>query len=118
MCIVFTIFIAFITPKTNINASFMIKATKIIHREQTRIKVNFPYNQAHINLLRQIEDSKWSATHKAWHIPYTQQAFSQLKMLFPEVSIEKTAIEKQTLILPPTLFRLFHKKQLNKKVLV
>lgn len=72
----------------------MIKATKIIHREQTRIKVNFPYNQAHIILLRQIAGATWSATHKAWHIPYTQQAFSHLKTLFPEVIVEKSAVEK------------------------
>jgi integrase/recombinase XerD len=74
----------------------MIKATKIIHREQTRIKVDFPYNQAFIALVRQIEDAKWSATHKAWHIPYTQEAFGKLKSLFPAIEVvtsPKVAIE-------------------------
>lgn len=66
----------------------MIKATKIIHRAQIRIKVDFPYNQAFIALLRQIEDDRWSATHKAWHIPYTQIAFAKLKSFFPEIEMQ------------------------------
>jgi integrase/recombinase XerD len=57
----------------------MIKATKIIHREQTRIKINLPYNQAYISLVCQIEEATWSAAHKAGHIPHTKQAFNQLK---------------------------------------
>ncbi len=65
----------------------MIKATKIIHKAQTRIKVDFPYNQTFVALLRQIEDARWSATHKAWHIPYTQEAFAKLKSFFPEIEV-------------------------------
>lgn len=68
----------------------MIKATKIIHRNQNRIKIDFPFNHAYIALLRQIEDAKWSQTHKAWHIPYTKEAFIKLKHLFPELIIEPT----------------------------
>ncbi len=74
----------------------MIKATKIIHREQTRIKVNFPYNQEFVVMLRQIEGAKWSATHKAWHIPYTKEAFGKLKSLFPDIEVDKPVpAEKQ-----------------------
>jgi len=36
----------------------MIKATKILHKGETRIKVDFPYNQEFIILLRQIEGTK------------------------------------------------------------
>lgn len=67
----------------------MIKATKIIHKEETRIKVDFPYNHEFIRILRQIEDAKWSQTHKAWHIPYTQEAFGKLKLMFPEILVDK-----------------------------
>ncbi len=66
----------------------MIKATKIIHKEETRIKVDFPYNQAMVMLLRQIEGAKWSKTHSAWHIPYTKEAFGKLKLLFPDLTFE------------------------------
>ncbi len=67
----------------------MIKATKIIHKQEERIKVDFPYNQEFIALLRQVDGAKWSATHKAWHIPYTKEAFGKLKSLFPDIVVDK-----------------------------
>ncbi len=73
----------------------MIKAAKIIHRGQERIKVDFPYNQAFIILLKQIEDARWSQTHRAWHIPYTKQAFAKLKSLFPGILIEVSEKEEK-----------------------
>ncbi len=66
----------------------MVSCSKILHRNQNRIKVNFPYNNEMMVLLRQIEDAKWSRTHKAWHIPYNTVAFEKLKSLFPELNIE------------------------------
>ncbi len=75
----------------------MIKATKIVHREETRIKVDFPYNQEFIALLRKVEGAKWSKTHKAWHIPYTKEAFGKLKSLFPNIVVDKPEkVETQT----------------------
>jgi len=62
-----------------------MQATKIIHNGEPRIKVDFPYNQAIAAMLKQIPDAKWSATKKAWHIPYSHAAFDQLKTLFPEI---------------------------------
>lgn len=62
----------------------MIKALKITHHNQDRIKVDFPYNQEIAAAIRQIPDAKWSRTHKAWHIPYNQQAIDQLVSLFPD----------------------------------
>jgi len=70
-----------------------MKATKIIHNGTTRIKVEFPFNQQIASLLRQIPDAKWSASKKAWHIPYTKSAFSDLKKLFPEVEYPETKKE-------------------------
>jgi len=67
-----------------------MKATKIVHNGTTRIKVEFPFNQQIASLLRQIPDAKWSASKKAWHIPYTKSAFSDLKKLFPEVEYPET----------------------------
>lgn len=68
-----------------------IKATKIIHKDKLRIKVDFPYNQAFISILRQIDDAQWSRTHRAWHIPYTKEAFAQLKNIFPDVMVESAS---------------------------
>lgn len=65
-----------------------MKASKITHRNEIRIRVDYPYNAEITSKLRQIEDARWSKTIKAWHIPYTKEAFEQLKTLFPDVEYE------------------------------
>ena len=67
----------------------MIKISKIIHRNQERIKVDFPYNQSIASQIKKIADAKWSQTHRAWHIPYTKEAYRTLKELFPNSSFQK-----------------------------
>lgn len=67
-----------------------MKASKIKHRNEIRIRVDYPYNAEITSKLRQIEDAKWSKTMGSWHIPYTKEAFVQLKTLFPEVEYEMT----------------------------
>jgi len=62
-----------------------MKATKITHRNELRIRIDFPYNRELVSQLKQIPDARWSKTHKAWHIPYTKEAFEQLKAMFPDV---------------------------------
>lgn len=64
-----------------------MKAEKISHKNQNRIKIDFPYNRDAVVRLRNIADARWSRTMGAWHIPYTKEAFQQLKDLFPEVEI-------------------------------
>ena len=66
-----------------------MKASKIVHRSEIRIRVDFGYNAELVSKLRQIADARWSKTMGAWHIPYTKEAFGQLKELFPEVEYEK-----------------------------
>lgn len=78
----------------------MINCSKILHRDQTRIKVDFPYNQQLVVLLRQIEDARWSRTHKAWHIPYNTVSFQKLKLLFPELIITES---EKSVVVSPTL---------------
>lgn len=68
-----------------------MKASKIIHRNEDRIRVEFPYNQELVSKLRQIPDARWSKTMGAWHVPYTKEAFEQLKLLFPDVEYETVA---------------------------
>lgn len=62
-----------------------MKASKIVHKDESRIKIDFPYNMEISSKLRQIPDARWSKTHKAWHIPYNKESFTQLKSLFPNV---------------------------------
>ena len=61
-----------------------MKASRIKHRDEDRIKIDFPYNQEIASKLKRITDAKWSQTLRAWHIPYNKEAFDQLKNLFPE----------------------------------
>jgi hypothetical protein len=68
-------------------------ATKIIHRGESRIKVDFPYNQEIAVLIKQIPDAKWSKTYRAWHIPYSPVAFNQLKALFPEIDYPNKLVQ-------------------------
>ena len=65
-----------------------MKASKILHRSEIRIRVDFGYNAELMSKLRQIADARWSKTMGAWHIPYTKEAFGQLKERFPDVEYE------------------------------
>jgi site-specific recombinase XerD len=65
-----------------------MKISKFIHRNEARIRVDFPYDAQITARLRQIADTKWSKTIKAWHVPYTKDAFEELKALFPDLEYE------------------------------
>lgn len=71
-----------------------MKAEKIIHKNQARIKINFLYNRDIIAKLRQIADSSWSRTMSAWHIPYTKEAFQQLNEIFSGIESSETIVNK------------------------
>ena len=73
-----------------------MKASKIIHKKEPRIKVDFPFNQEIALKLKQIPDAKWSKTLSAWHIPYTKEAFELLKSLFPEIEYQKKVLSIET----------------------
>jgi site-specific recombinase XerD len=62
-----------------------MKASKIELAGENRIKVDFPYNQEISLLLKQIPDAKWNMAMKAWHLPYTKEAFGLLKKMFPDI---------------------------------
>ncbi len=69
-----------------------MKATKIIHNGESRIKIDFPYNQEIATLIKQIPGAKWSKTQGAWHIPYGKKEFVQLKTLFPLIEYAQKEI--------------------------
>ena len=62
-----------------------MKASKILHKGEFRIKIDFPYNQEYIKKIKEINDARWSKTLACWHIPYSKDAFGQLKALFVEI---------------------------------
>lgn len=73
-----------------------MNACSIIHKNEKRIKVEFPNSKESTQLIKQISDAKWSTTMKSWHIPYTKEAFEHLKNLFPEIEIIKSESEIST----------------------
>jgi len=78
----------------------MIRISKIKHKEEERIKVDFPYNGDLAREIKKIEGSKWSATHKAWHIPYTASAYATLKQGFPDLEMAFTKKPDENHIAP------------------
>ena len=79
-----------------------MKISKILHRSETRIRVDFGYNAELVSKLRQIADARWSKTMGAWHIPYTSEAFGQLKELFPEVEYDASPVTQPEKMVVPT----------------
>lgn len=73
-----------------------MRISKIVHREQERIRIEFPYNDYYISKLKQIPNVRWSRTLKAWHIPYTKEALALLKSIFPEVEYQATSFQNQS----------------------
>jgi integrase/recombinase XerD len=78
----------------------MIKTSKVVHRGKERLKLEFPYEPSIISEIRKIGDAAWSQTMKAWHIPYTPEAMSELKGIFPDTDMPidkvKESIREET----------------------
>ncbi len=72
----------------------MIKASKIFHRDEYRILLEFPYNQDIIDIIKKIGQAKWSKTYNAWHLPYSKEVFANLIELFPDMDYPKKDIQK------------------------
>ena len=75
-----------------------MQLSKITHRRELRIRVDFAYNAEATARLKQIPDARWSQSLKCWHVPYTKEVFEQLKELFPEVEYEKSNPSAKSII--------------------
>ena len=64
-----------------------MKASKIVHKREERIKIDFPFNEETVSKIRQIPDARWSRTLGAWHIPSGKDTYNQLIRLFPDIEI-------------------------------
>ena len=65
----------------------LIKIKRVLHRNESRIKVEFVYNREISEKLKSISRCSWSKTLMAWHISDTKEAEEKLKLLFPEIEI-------------------------------
>ncbi len=69
----------------------MIQTSKINYRGEDRLKLVFAYNDFIINKIRHIEGAAWSKTLRAWHIPFTEEAFGEFMKLFPDIVVPDPA---------------------------
>lgn len=72
-----------------------MKISKINHRGNDRIMLQFPFDREKMNLVKQIDGATWSQTHKAWHIPYTIESYENLIKLFPDADGSIAEFSKQ-----------------------
>lgn len=66
-----------------------MKITKIHHRGENRYLVTFPYDFKVIQEIKSISDSKYTATYKGWHIPYTEESLKKLLTVFPHADVSE-----------------------------
>ena len=72
-----------------------MKARHIVHNNEERIRVDFPFSQEKVSRIRQISDARWSKTIGAWHIPCNQEAYRQLIGLFPDIEFPQNQLFEQ-----------------------
>ena len=83
-----------------------IKITKIIHRDEPKLKLDFAFDYQTISLIKQIDRSTWSRTHKAWLLPDTEDSVRRLKELIrqedlmfdSDIDVKPEAITQKELI--------------------
>ncbi|MFK8009216.1 MAG: tyrosine-type recombinase/integrase [Saprospiraceae bacterium] len=68
--------------------SNFIQLSKIIHRGETRIKVQFDRSDNFISIIKSIPHRRWSQTKRCWHLPYSKESFEQLKLGFGEAALK------------------------------
>jgi integrase/recombinase XerD len=68
-----------------------MKASRINHRNEERIKLEFSYDLESAQRIRKIKGAAWSQSLKCWHIPFTNQAFKDALYNFPTMEFETEA---------------------------
>jgi len=73
--------------------------SKVQFNNSDRIKLEFPYDREINDKVKTIGGAAWSWLLKAWHIPFNEDAYRQLKEVFPDVDSEEffpLLLEKKT----------------------
>ena len=55
-----------------------ITLSKILHRNNQQVKIDFDYNYEVKEYVKKFPEVKWSATHKAFYIPFSKENVNQL----------------------------------------
>ncbi len=65
----------------------VVTVSPMLLQNESRIRVNLPYDQALIQKIRSVPGARWSALHRCWHVPKTAEAWRQLRELFDPIEI-------------------------------
>jgi len=65
---------------------------KVKHRGENRILISFRYSEKYTKLLRTLNNLRWSATLKGWHVPFSEQTVTQIIALFKNEAIVDTKL--------------------------
>jgi site-specific recombinase XerD len=77
-----------------------IKITKVIHRDEPKLKLEFAFDYQTISLIKQIDGSTWSRTHKAWLLPDTEDSVRRLEALIRQ---EDLMFDRDIDVKPPII---------------
>lgn len=56
----------------------IIEVVPLDHRDARRLALRFPFDPELIAVVRNLPESRWSRTHRCWHIPSTEEAYRLL----------------------------------------
>ena len=66
-----------------------IVTERILYKKEPRLALRFAYDAALVKQVKQVDDAQWSQPLRLWHIPLSEQAYNQLKLLTQELAILK-----------------------------
>jgi len=66
-----------------------IVTERILYKKEPRLALRFAYDAALVKQVKQVDDAQWSQTLGLWHIPLSEQAYNQLKLLTQEIATLK-----------------------------
>lgn len=100
-----------------------VKLSKIEHRKEQRIKVQFEKQADLITKIKTIYGRRWSKTKNCWHLPYSKDSFDALKVVFGESNLEYPKMTEQVQFEKPQTVEYqfnneFRKKTIGSKIIV
>lgn len=73
-----------------------IKVEKLFHREAHRLALRFDFDQELNQLVRKLDNVRYSVTERCWHIPDDDNSMLELKQLFQgKATVDFTAVQGQ-----------------------
>jgi len=66
--------------------------SKVIHNGESRISIQFPYDEGLIRLVKEIADARWSPRMRYWHIPDNVDTVPGLIELFRDYALVDTGL--------------------------